>query len=421
MICGMFDMRNFGDLLFPLIAEHELGLHGYNVQAVSPTGAATGLSDAMPSRPIAQLFDPDLPCAAVVIGGGYLVHTHRMDMLHEYRGLGVGACAASSMWLGATLAAALRDVPLAWNAPGVPHPLRPSFQPLAGAAFDAADYLSLRDQGSVRMAGLVAGGPVQVVPDPVLGLARMWPKASLRGDFDRLAQRLGLTTREGILAVSVRRRSLGDVPVAAFAQELGARCKALNLTPVMIGLGSAHSDDRIAREVSAALTAMGCPNAALDQPEQLRDIAALIAYASAYAGSSLHGYVAAAAYGTPGLLVARPAYRKFDGLVQHLDRDADKVNDWSQALGRLSDAVCQPRTTLSSAVQNALTQHWNQIVAAIEGGATPRRAARLRFAALSMGEGMRQENAVWAMLPYTSARDRAAALSGEDVAHKEPF
>ncbi|MCW1934508.1 polysaccharide pyruvyl transferase family protein [Pararhodobacter zhoushanensis] len=304
---------------------------------------------------------------------------------------------------------------------GVPHPLRPGFQRLAAAAFDAADYLSLRDPGSVRMAGLAAGGPAQVVPDPVLGLARMWPKASLRGDFDRLAQRLGLTTRDGILAVSVRRRSLGDVPVAVFAQDLGARCKALNLTPVMIGLGSAHSDDRIAREVSAALTAMGCQNAALDQPEQLRDIAALIAYASAYAGSSLHGYIAAAAYGTPGLLVARPAYRKFDGLVQHLDRDADKVNDWAQALGRLSDAVGQPHTTLSSGVQRALTQHWNQIAAAINGGATPRRAARLRFAALSMGEGMRQQNALWAMLPYTTARDRAAALSGGDVAHKEPF
>ena len=41
LVCGMYDMRNFGDLMFPLIARHELGQRGYRVRALSPTGAGS--------------------------------------------------------------------------------------------------------------------------------------------------------------------------------------------------------------------------------------------------------------------------------------------------------------------------------------------------------------------------------------------
>lgn len=421
LVCGMFDMRNFGDLMFPLIARHELGRRGYRVHALSPTGADTGLREAMPSRPIWSALETDVPCAGILIGGGYTVHTHRMDMLLEYRGSGIGAAVAPSTWLGATLVGALRDVPVAWNTPGVPHPMRPGVKALATAAFSAADYMSLRDDGSVRMAGLTGDAATHVVPDTVLGIDRLWPRDSLKPDFERLCQRLGVADNSRVIAIHVRRRSLGDTPMPVFAAALAETCRQHDLTPILIGLGTAHSDDRISRELSAELTALGRPNAALDRPEGLRDIAALLAHSRAYAGSSLHGYIVAAAYSVPGVLVARPAYRKFDGLIRHLDRHVDKVGDWQAALDGVARSVTAPPPSLPAEVDAALDRHWTRIAAAFDKGPEPGRARRLTFAALAMSEGLHQGGPDWAMLPFTTAQDRAAAATGDDVREKEPF
>lgn len=418
LISGMFDMLNFGDLMFPVVAAHELGQRGYRVQALSPTGATVGLKQALPTRPLWSALDPDRQFDGMLIGGGYLVHTHRMDSLREYRGQGIGAAVAPAVWLGSTLAAALRDLPLAWNAPGVPHPLRPGVDALAAAAFGAADYLSLRDVGSARMAKAPGA---KIVPDPILGLARVWPREGLEDDFLRLCAQMGLERRDRILAVHVRKRSLGGEAIPSFADGLAAACRSLELTPVLIGLGTAHSDDRIAREITAALRDRGIAAAALDRPEGLRDVAALLAHARAYAGSSLHGYIAAAAYGVPGILVARPAYRKFDGLVAHLERPGDLVNSWDAALAALPGTRAAPQTRLPDAVPQQLCQHWDNIAAAFAAGPAPKRQARLRFAALAMRAGLEQAGPDWAMTPFTTAKDRAAALDGTDLLEMEPF
>lgn len=421
LVSGMFDMHNFGDLMFPLIAAHELGRRGMRVLALSPTGCGTGLQDAASSIPVASAFDASTRCDGILIGGGYIIHTHRMDMLREYRTDGIGAAVGPAMWLGATLAAALRDVPVAWNAPGVPHPLRSTLVDLAASAFRAADYLSFRDKPSVRMVGLGGASDVALVPDPVLGIGALWSADDLRGDFDQLCSTLVQLRRDRILAVHVRRRSLGDTPIARFASDMAGLCKAHDLTPVLIGLGTAHGDDRIARETCAALHQHGVAAAALDRPKGLREIAALLAHARVYAGSSLHGYITAAAYGTPGVLVARPAYRKFDGLVEHLDRKSDLVPDWSMGLARVTTVADRARQMLAEHFSSQLEAHWDRIATAFRAGPERRRADRLSFATLAFSMGLKQAGLEWATLPFTQAKDRLAARTGEGVHDTEPF
>jgi len=421
LISGMFDMSNFGDLMFPIVASHELTRRGLCVQALSPTGADTGLRDAFHSRPVQDAFNQALACDGMLIGGGYIVHTHRMDPLREYREGGIGAAVGPAMWLGITLAAALRDVPVAWNAPGVPHPLRPGVRSLAAAAFAAADYLSMRDKESIRMAGLADAPQSMVVPDTILGLQSVWPRADLAGDFERLCSRFGLVRQDGILACHVRRRSLGGMLIDDFAEALAGVCRQEHLTPVMIGLGTAHADDRIARELTAALRQKGVAAAALDRPDGLREIAALITNARLYAGSSLHGYIAAAAYGVPGLLVARPAYRKFDGLISHLQRPQDLMPGWPEALAALPEALKTPPTPLLSCLVERLSEHWDAIADAFSAGPAPKRRARLDFAANAISAGLGQGGLNWAMTPFTTAKNRAASLVSEDLRDTDPF
>ncbi len=65
------------------------------------------------------------------------------------------------------------------------------------------------------------------------------------------------------------------------------------------------------------------PHVLLDDPLGLREIAAAIADAALYVGASFHGYVTAAVYDVPGVMVARPAFRKFGGFLRQTGRMQD--------------------------------------------------------------------------------------------------
>ncbi len=410
LMTGMFDMHNFGDLMFPLIARAHLAPRGFDIRPVSATGITPDLADAPASVALPQAIGQ--AAAGVLIGGGYIVHGHRLDLLREYRDGDVGAWVGAGSWLGGTLLAALGDMPLAWNAPGVPHHLFGPVKTLAAPAFAAADYFNLRDEGSQRLAGT----PAQIVPDTVIDLPMVWTAAELASDFRQMLQRLDLPGDGRILAVHLRGRSLGKEPLEDFAPKLQATCEQLGLTPVFVGLGSAHNDNKIARALRDAMT---IPSAALDKPLALREIAALLAHAQGYIGSSLHGYVGAFAYGRPAVLVGRPAYWKFTGFIDHVDRPQDLALDWDAALAKLA---AQPRAgALPARTRQALDRHWATVADTFDAGATPGRAGRMAFLRAYMQAGMAQYGASWPMQPLTTAPALAAAASGDDVRGKEPI
>lgn len=159
LLTGMFDMENYGDLLFPQIAQWRLAALGHDMIAVAPTGHATGLADAMPAMSIADMMSGTGPITGVVVGGGYIIHAHSMDFLEDYQTHGTGTWCGAGLWLGATVAAAIRDVPIAWNAPGVPHPFSMRQRSLVHAALAAASYAAVRDRGSAALLAAPARSP----------------------------------------------------------------------------------------------------------------------------------------------------------------------------------------------------------------------------------------------------------------------
>lgn len=419
LIAGMFDMQNFGDLLFPIVARHRLQAYGINVAAVSPTAASTGLRDALPTIAISDAFRAEHAADAVIIGGGYIVHGHRMDTVRAYRVADYGAWAGPSIWLGATLVAAARDIPVAWNAPGAPHPLPRRLQALASAACGAADYLSVRDYGSLRILPEPEGGGAKIVPDPIADLARVWPQDALQEAFGRVVERLGIESPERLAAIHVRRRSLAGMSTLDLAALIDQFAMRTGLCPVLIGVGSAHGDDTFARTLGNKLTV---PAAVLDAPHDLREVAATIAFAQLYVGSSLHGYIAAAAYGVKGILVGRPAYHKFKGFLDHTGRTQDLAADWREALENPErHATGEGRAAIPSSVFAALDQHWEQIAKTVHAGGERRRRERLNFLALAMAQGVIEGGPGWPFVPFCQAKDRRAALSGEDVRNREPI
>ena len=375
LISGTFDVGNFGDLLFPIIAAHRLRPFGWDVLAASPTAGSSGLQDAAPSIALASAIGGGT-IDAVLIGGGEIAHAFPADFVTEYVQAGQADQAYPALWFGATFVASLVDVPIAWNAPGAPAPFSASIRESAlDPALAAADYVSVRDEASLRFLQ-PGGGSAALVPDTVADLASAWPPASLAADFDALRQKKGIAPDDTLFAVQARPGGLGNLSPEALAAMIADFAQPRGLTPLLLSLGPSLGDIEVLRQLSRA---MPIRHILLDDPAGLREMAAAIAGARLYVGNSMHGYVAAACYATPGVIVARPAFHKFVGFARQIDAADDVARNWQDAFERAALRI-NTQPGIGSSVASSLDRHWEQVVKAIgdpERGQA-RRAAFLR-------------------------------------------
>ncbi|MBS4010823.1 MAG: polysaccharide pyruvyl transferase family protein, partial [Roseovarius sp.] len=177
-IFGTFDVENYGDLLFPLIAKQRLGPLGIEVVAISPTAHVTRYRDAvLPLSYPAFVRDVD-SFDAVLIGGGNIVHTKDFE-LPDY-----SATAYAALWIGATAQAVRQGLPVIWNGPGVLQQRVDRQAPeWLKRTVDAADRFVVRDNDSAKGLELWSGRRPSVIPDTALDLARLWPLALVKDRF----------------------------------------------------------------------------------------------------------------------------------------------------------------------------------------------------------------------------------------------
>ena len=366
MLTGTFDVRNYGDLLFPLVAAHRLGPHGISVRPASPTGRETGWRDAVVPAPLVDaLFGQD-PFDGVLIGGGNIIHAREVN-LPDYVEAGAAQWAYGALWQEATLAACQRKVPVVWNAPGVPKAFDPTEHRTLQAVLAAASYVAVRDDASAQF---VLPFSAQVVPDTVLGLASLWPRPTLEADFRGLLARKEACGDRPFVAIHVKERSM-DGPLEALAALVDDFSLTTGHMPLLIGIGQCHGDQTIAARLAAALTV---PCIDLSEPLGLREIAAAIAYSGGYVGASLHGYISAVAYGRAGVIVGRPRLPKMQGLLTQLGREADECPDWRSAFDQMAARISKPGPGVPDAVLSALDRHWTMVATAFTTRSVPDRA-----------------------------------------------
>lgn len=394
-LTGTFDIANYGDLLIPLVASARLQAHGFTVVPVSPTERRPDYSDAMAPISVDRLaHDPAIEPQGIVVGGGYILMTQAAGELGHYAQAGVAETAYPSLWVGAALAAAIRDVPIALNAPGVPFPF-PSrrHEEIIGPALTAYDYRSVRDVQSARVLGPLDNA-IAVVPDTVLDLPRVWPCDELAAvNASRRAQ-LGIAPSQRMLALHVRARAMGNA--AELAAMIDQFARQHDAFPLLLVLGRELGDDRVARKISSE---MGVAHSVIDAPS-LRELAAAIAGSSVYVGGSFHGYVTAAAYGTPGVMVAMPSHGKFSGLLAQLERPNDLARDWKTAFDRAAQHLASSVTVpLPAEVASALDQHWANVASALNSPER-NRANRMQFLRHYLQRGVSRRGSSWLVTPH---------------------
>ena len=360
---GTFDVANYGDLLFPRLLEWRLADISDEVVHISPVGGIRIYRDVPVSRSLADVQRAGTEFDAVVVGGGNIIHDNGTN-LATYKS--VKSVAYPRLWLGATQLATRQRIPLVVNAPGVPKVPGRTAAPLMRRFASRADYLSVRDTYSQEVLRSIGVPGATVVPDSALELRDMFT-TSAPANLD-VPTRLTETLDSRFAAVHVNARYKGG-DVASLARRLDELSATLQATIVLIAIGPCHGDDDFAETVAAQ---MHSDPVVFGAPKAVEDIAYVISRSCAYIGSSMHGFITAASFGVPGLIVAsHAAQHKFRGLLAHLDAEERLVSSWDEALKALSAGG--PQTALTPVdIEPALRRiddHWAELRGALQGAA----------------------------------------------------
>ncbi|MCV7177491.1 polysaccharide pyruvyl transferase family protein [Mycolicibacterium sphagni] len=356
-IFGTFDIGNFGDLMFPIIAERKLSEFGHvDMTRFSYRGKRADSwyydVEAIQNFP-EHVGDTSL----VIVGGGHLVHFDRL-MSQGYYPTDRRIPHPLGFWWVPALAARMAGIPAALNAVSVASQIPRWAEPLMGSFLDSLDYVAVRDSQSKMLLRRYAAGDVDinVVPDTVHSVPDLIERGVHSDKFTKFLAATGMGSDYIIVQPSDGFRRYGDTVEAMISDALAQGLDVLEL-PIFNEVVDSAGSSRFSQAVKHAD----------EWPEPIL-LAEIIANAQSVIGISLHLSIVASAYGIP---VHRPSYSReskfvaLDGLpnISFLDsspnlslRNPDRV-DLSEVERRRS----------------ALNEHWRRIHDLAQDCATARR------------------------------------------------
>ena len=367
-IFGTFDVENYGDLLFPLIAQAELSkrLGSVNVQAFSYN------SKQPPEWPYNVTSVTELPrmagsLDAALIGGGYIIRFDKFVAL-DYGPPTPAIHHPTGYWLSPALIALQQRIPLIWNAPGMHCNEIPKWaEPLLNLTLTQSSYISVRDETSrASLASLAGGAQIAVMPDTAFGISRLIHNQSPTREFTQLQEELGLDS-----PYIVVQPVPGIEPYLRFLDLNRDLFRDYHFLVLPIGpvLGD---DDAILNGILPNIVGLS------DWFHPLL-LAEIISHASAAIGLSYHLSITALASGVPSFSIADLTVGKYAGLSNFktlYSLQANGETDPLWFLSRLGKAEPSPEAVEAL---DRLSDHWDCVAEAVRKGPADVLPASNRF------------------------------------------
>jgi uncharacterized coiled-coil DUF342 family protein len=362
---GTFDVENFGDLLFPLLAQEALtSPPGETETTLFSYRAKSRAEWPYEVRPLQRLIEEIDDFDLVLVGGGDLIRFDKEvaegyapedDRLHH----------PTAIWMAPTMLAAARGIPVAWNAVGVPADVPDWARGLTESALGAVSYLSVRDSSSADKLRRVSPDlDLEIAPDTAFGARKLLPKTPSKA-FKSILSELGISGRYLVLQSSPG--------LAPFAGRLEPGLRALQAEGISIlelPIGPIHGDASGATDVDVETVSPA------DWPPP-RVLAEVIARAAGAIGVSMHMAIVASVHGVPTL---RPA--SLAGAKQLALRGLPGVTHWRVDGGRPIELPFERESTVASSADGddaarvaALDAHWEKVLASAGGSARPQSAS----------------------------------------------
>ena len=348
-IVGTFDVANFGDLLFPLVAKSELEDRLGRPDLVVYSYHARRAAWPYDVRSLVDLPADIEALDLLVVGGGHLVRFEKR-VAPGYAPPSPSIHHPTGYWLAPTLLASCYGVPVAWNALSASLNTPEWARGLLRRALESAAYVSVRDEPSLReLADVAPGVRVELVPDTAFGIRRLLPSGPSEA-FRRFAEVHELESPYVVVQASPELASHARQIDEALTDVQASGYRVLEL-PISPGL---YDVPGAAGLTTPMVRPTGWPDPLL--------LAEIVSRAEAVIARSLHLSIVALASGVPVHRQERLAYRvpKYESLdgrdgVLKWDDQTDGASLIRRALGRREPA---PWVADASA---QLAAHWDAI------------------------------------------------------------
>jgi lipopolysaccharide transport system ATP-binding protein len=367
-ICGTFDVANFGDLLFPLIAESELterlgavSLHRFSYHAKTPPEWPYEVTSVTALPGMIDRLD------GLLIGGGFLIRFDK-QVAPGYVPPTPEIHHPTGYWLTPALMALQHDVPLVWNAPGTDGQNMPAWaNPLMEKVLTLSRYIAVRDEPSRAVLQPLTSAPVVVVPDTAFGLPRL---LNLQGPpSDEFTDLCKAARLDGPYIVVQAR--VGLEGFVRFIKNHAEQFRNFRFVTLPIGPALGDRQEAIDADLPGIVRLPYWPSPLV--------VAELIGRSEAAVGLSYHLCITALASGVPvfarfGLPACKySALQNFETLFE-LPLNGEPNLEWFiSRVGRKATPAA------ACANYNLLRNHWDRIAAELQAEAAPTAPSLDRF------------------------------------------
>lgn len=332
-LIGSFDVENYGDLLFENIFSFQIQkvVDIENIDFFAPKKCKKPFENDKQIYSVTELEELHIakPYDAIIVGGGDLIHFHKImtNMPHisnelvEYEAL--------YMWLAPLFTAVKYNIPLIWNAPGVPFEFNDRESMCVKAILDVVDYICVRDEESRQI--LLSTGTsknISVCIDTVLSIRDVFQKDTLKKFLKSTL--LPIEDDEDYI-VFHGNVNYSEEDIKVCSDILLNIKNTYNKKIVLLPIGYALGDLEILEKISNHH-----PNEFIFSKEHFTifQTISLISNAAAYIGSSLHGLITATSYEIPSIVINNYNAVKIKGFLDKIERDnimiTDVVNLWDK-------------------------------------------------------------------------------------------
>lgn len=314
---GAFDFENFGDLLFMDVVEHHLKkrIQISKIIHFAPKGnVKVGDRKIFSVKDLEKIHLKE-NFNAIIVGGGDLIHLQKI-LITDSKTENWDIYDVLYMWMISTMVAKCYNLPVLWNAPGVPLTIPDVHKKVFRILCNNIDYLSVRDEDS-KYKLLEAGiKDVKVIPDTVLTINEIFDKNEL---FDEYLKDYYKKSNYIIFQANTK---LNDDELRECAEVLLKIKKEYKLNILLLPIGPSMGDVKVLKKIQEMQPA--CFEL-YDKEFDRMHILALIANARMYIGSSLHGCIVANSYQVPAIVCNYNRYNKIDGFVKLIDFEESEI------------------------------------------------------------------------------------------------
>ena len=358
---GTFDVENYGDLLFPALAQAALGARDPRIEVVpiSPNGKS-GDSWPYAVQPAERLPELIPELDAMMIGGGQIVRFDKSYPVSVPPKSAIPIC----YWLMPAAMAAMAGKPVVWNGVGVwtDSPMAPWYSDLFRYSLMASRSIGVRDEASLAyLERMAPEAEITLVPDTAFSLSKIWPLAAESNDFAAWRASLGLHGPYAIVQANAAMKPHRAAIDAALKAKGG-------LAAVLLPICWCHGDR------TQSFPQLDAPTFASEAWLPARLISEIIGRSSLVITSSFHASITGLVYGVPVIRVPAspiPTDRKFemlrgyDGIVE--------VSDNAAAMTRLLNRNHGVEHAVVETIAR-VEQHWDGVAAMISKTLPPQQA-----------------------------------------------